>query len=96
VIFKLYSGIADVLSCLARQVTRTDQIRSSRESSRRSSEVVWPTDKVCWVHYQVGGSSGRPDPLVGDGREPGRGEPRGTHVSQAPERCVGAATSRGS
>jgi hypothetical protein len=26
-----------------------------------------------------------PDPLVGDGREPGRWGPRGTHDSQAPE-----------
>jgi hypothetical protein len=31
-----------------------------------------------------GGSSGGPDPLVGDGREPGRWGPRGTHVSQPP------------
>jgi hypothetical protein len=45
---------------------------------------------------QVGGSSSRPDSLVGGGCEPGRWGPRGTHVSQAPERCVGAATSRGS
>jgi hypothetical protein len=37
-------------------------------------------------------SSGRPDPLVVDGREPGRWGPRGTHVSQAPERGVGATT----
>jgi hypothetical protein len=28
-----------------------------------------------------GGSSGRPDPLIRDGREPGRWGPRGTHVS---------------
>jgi hypothetical protein len=41
---------------------------------------------------QVGGSSGRPDQLVRDGREPGRWGPRGSHVSQAPERGVGAAT----
>jgi hypothetical protein len=34
----------------------------------------------------------RPNPLVGGGREPGRWGPRGTHVSQAPERGVGAAT----
>jgi hypothetical protein len=33
-----------------------------------------------------------PDPLVGDGREPGQWEPRGTHVSEAPKRGVGAAT----
>jgi hypothetical protein len=31
-----------------------------------------------------GGSSGRPNPLVGDICEPGRSGPRGTHVSQAP------------
>jgi hypothetical protein len=41
----------------------------------------------------IGGrSSSRPDPLVGDVREPGRWGPRGTHVSQAPERGLGAAT----
>jgi hypothetical protein len=28
--------------------------------------------------------SGRPNPLVGDGCEPSRWGPRGTHVSQAP------------
>jgi hypothetical protein len=33
-----------------------------------------------------------PDPLVGDGREPDRWGPRDTHVSQAQERGVGAAT----
>jgi hypothetical protein len=33
---------------------------------------------------QVGGSSGRPDPIVGASREPGQWGPRGTHVSQAP------------
>jgi hypothetical protein len=44
------------------------------------------------VNTQVGGSSGRPDLLVRDGREPGQWGPRGTHVSQAPERGVGAAT----
>jgi hypothetical protein len=38
------------------------------------------------------GSSGRPDPLVGNGREPDRWGPRGTHVSQAPERGVGERT----
>jgi hypothetical protein len=32
-------------------------------------------------HQQVGGSSGRSDPLVGDGCEPGRWGPKGTHVS---------------
>jgi hypothetical protein len=37
-------------------------------------------------------SSSRSDPLVRDGREPGRWGPRGTHVSQAPERGVGATT----
>jgi hypothetical protein len=41
---------------------------------------------------QVVGSSGRPNPLVRDDREPGRWGPRGTHVSQAPERGVGAGT----
>jgi hypothetical protein len=35
---------------------------------------VWATD--C-----VGGSSGRPDPFVGDSRESGRWGPKGTHVS---------------
>jgi hypothetical protein len=39
----------------------------------------------------VGGSSGRCDLLVRDDREPCRWGPRGTHVSQAPERGVGAA-----
>jgi hypothetical protein len=34
---------------------------------------------------QVGKSFGRPDPLVGDGCEPGRWGPRGTHVSQVPQ-----------
>jgi hypothetical protein len=29
-------------------------------------------------------SSSRPDPLVGDGREPSHWGPRGTHVSQSP------------
>jgi hypothetical protein len=33
-----------------------------------------------------------PDPLVGDGHEPGRWGPRGTHISQAPERGVGTTT----
>jgi hypothetical protein len=36
---------------------------------------------VGWAHCQVGGSSGRTDPLVRDGRELGRWKPRGTHVS---------------
>jgi hypothetical protein len=38
------------------------------------------------------GLSSRPDPLVGDGSGPGQWGPRGTHVSQAPERGVYAAT----
>jgi hypothetical protein len=38
-------------------------------------EVVWATNKVDWAHRQVGSSSSRPDPLVGDGREPGRWGP---------------------
>jgi hypothetical protein len=37
---------------------------------------------VCHQLGQVCGSSGRPDPLVGDGREPGQWGSRGTHVSQ--------------
>jgi hypothetical protein len=53
---------------------------------------VWAANYVGWVQYQVGGSSNRSDPLVGDGREPGQWGPRGTHVSQAPERGVGART----
>jgi hypothetical protein len=40
-------------------------------------------------------SSGRPDLLLGDGRELGRWGPKGTHVSQAPERGVGVATLEG-
>jgi hypothetical protein len=53
---------------------------------------VWAANQVGSAHWQVGGSSSRPDPLVWDGGEPGRWGPRGTHVSQAPERGVGAAT----
>jgi hypothetical protein len=37
-------------------------------------------------------SSGMPDPLVGDGLEPSQWGPRGTRVSRAPERGVGATT----
>jgi hypothetical protein len=48
----------------------------------RLQEVVWAANLVCWVHRQVGGSSGRPDLLVKDGCEPGRWRPKGTHVSQ--------------
>jgi hypothetical protein len=39
--------------------------------------------------------SGRSDPLVGDDREPDQWGPRGTNVSEAPERCVGATTLEG-
>jgi hypothetical protein len=42
---------------------------------------VWATNQVGWAHSQVGGSSGRPDPLIRDGREPGRWGPKGTYVS---------------
>jgi hypothetical protein len=42
--------------------------------------------------WQVGGSSSRPDPLVGDDGELGRWGRRGTHFSQALERGVGVAT----
>jgi hypothetical protein len=56
---------------------------------------VWATNLIGWAHCQFGGSSGRPGPLVRDGREPGRCGPRGNHVSQAPEQCVGAATLEG-
>jgi hypothetical protein len=56
---------------------------------------VWATDQVGWAHCQVGESSGGPNPLVRDGHEPGWCGPLGTHVSQAPERCVGAATLEG-
>jgi hypothetical protein len=58
-------------------------------------KVVWASNLFSWAHCQVGEFSGRPDPLVGDGCEPGRWGPRGTHVSQAPERCVGVATLKG-
>jgi hypothetical protein len=53
---------------------------------------VWAANKVEWAHRQVGGSSSRPDPLVGGGREPGRWGPRGTHVS--PDLAVVVAPSR--
>jgi hypothetical protein len=53
---------------------------------------VWAANQVGWAHKQVGGSSGRPNLLVRDEREPGRWGPRGTHVSQAPEQGVGATT----
>jgi hypothetical protein len=56
---------------------------------------VWDANLVGWAHWQVGGSSGSPDPLVGDVFEPDRWGPRGTHVSQAPERGVGVATLEG-
>jgi hypothetical protein len=56
---------------------------------------MWAATQVGWAHWQVGGSSSRPNPLVGGGGEPGRWVPRGTHVSQAPERGVGAATLEG-
>jgi hypothetical protein len=46
-------------------------------------EVAWAANYVVWAHQQVGGSSGRPDPFVGDSREPGRWGPRGTHFSQS-------------
>jgi hypothetical protein len=36
---------------------------------------VWATDQVCWIHYQVDGSSSGPDPLMGDDHEPGRWGP---------------------
>jgi hypothetical protein len=49
---------------------------------------VWAANQVGWSHCHVGESSGRSDPLVGDGREAGRWGPRGTHVSQAPEQGV--------
>jgi hypothetical protein len=44
-------------------------------------EVVWTANQVDWAHCQVSGSSGGPDPLVGDGREPSRRGSRGTYVS---------------
>jgi hypothetical protein len=50
-----------------------------------STRSVGPTDR------SAGLLVGRTH-LSGDGREPGRWGTRGTHVSQAPERCVGAAT----
>jgi hypothetical protein len=57
--------------------------------------VFGRTCQVGQAYRQVGWSSSRPDPLVGDGREPSRWGPSGTLVSQAPERCVGAATLEG-
>jgi hypothetical protein len=45
-------------------------------------KFVWAANKVGWAHWQVGRSSGRPDPLIEDGREPDRWRPKGTHVSQ--------------
>jgi hypothetical protein len=80
------------MSSLVRQVLSLCWIKSSRESSRRCSGGH--------VGHQLGQlgpltgrrSSGRPDLLVRDGREPGRWGPRSTHVSQAPERGVGATT----
>jgi hypothetical protein len=65
-------------------------IRLSGEASGRSSGGC--VGRQLGRLSQVGGSSGRPDQLVRDGREPGRWGPRGSHVSQAPERGVGAAT----
>jgi hypothetical protein len=58
-------------------------MRSSGESSGRSSRGR--------VGHQLGHlgpltgqrASSRPDPLVGDGHEPGRWGSRGTHVSHA-------------
>jgi hypothetical protein len=44
-------------------------------------EVVWAINQVSWAHCQVGGSSGRSDPFVGDSREPGRWDP-GVPMSQ--------------
>jgi hypothetical protein len=41
---------------------------------------VWDTNQVGWAHWQVDGSSGRPDPLVGDDHEPSRWGHRGTQV----------------
>jgi hypothetical protein len=79
-------------SCPVCQVLRSWWIRSSGESFGRSSG-----GRVGCRPGRLGpltgrGSSSRPDPLFGDGREPGRWGPRGTRVSQAPERGVGAVT----
>jgi hypothetical protein len=68
-------------SCLVRQVLRSCWIRSSGESSGRSSGGRVGRQLGRLGHQQVGGSSGRSDPLVGDGCEPGRWGPKGTHVS---------------
>jgi hypothetical protein len=46
------------------------------------------------AHGQVVGSSGRSGPPVGDGWDPGRWGPMGTHVCQAPDRRVGEAQRR--
>jgi hypothetical protein len=47
------------------------------------SSCLWATCQVGQAYWQFGWSSSRPDPLVGDDREPGRWGPRGTHVSHS-------------
>jgi hypothetical protein len=48
---------------------------------------VWATNKVGWAHCQVGGSSGRPDPLVGVAMSLVGGDP-GVPMSHKPRaRC---------
>jgi hypothetical protein len=79
IFFGLSGSTDDIfMSCLARQVIQTDQIRSF---GRIFWKVFGATDRVYWARCQVGDSSDVPDLLVGDGREPGRWGPRGTLVS---------------
>jgi hypothetical protein len=75
-------GRNPLMSCLARQFLWSFWIRSSGESSGRSSGSRVGRQLGRLAHWQIGGSSGRPDLLVMDGREPGRWGPKGTHVSQ--------------
>jgi hypothetical protein len=53
-------------------------MRSSGNLLEGLQEVMWATNSVDWAHGQVGKSSSRPHPLVGDDCEPGRCGPRGT------------------
>ena len=73
-----------VLTCMPR-------LHGSSGILIRSPAVFGGVDKVAGPTCKVGEFSGRSAPLVRGLRDPGRWGPMGTHVSQAPDRCVGVA-----
>jgi hypothetical protein len=87
----------DMMIVVARTTTTpmTTTARSVLHHHRQKGQPQWrvsncqPGDQLhswwCRPTCQLSESSGGPDPLVGDGREPGRWGPRGTHVSQSQE-----------